>query len=172
MFLASYARRRQMTDFAKWAKMTICEPQPSLVLISKVRFDLSSVFSVLSLPCRWLGAVAEHLGWSNPTALKWLKSSFVCSDLQNRTFEEFGKNRFSNHFWLILMLKHDFSRCFSLETPFADSNEKQIFWVQIFDLPQNHFIGPVFSCLTCDQVVAKWSKNWKIFKEPQMLFLG
>ena len=98
LVLASYDRRRQMTGFANWAKMTICDPQPSLVLISKVRFDLSSVFSVLSLPCRCLGAVAEHLGCSNPTALKWLKSSFVCSYLQNRTFQEFGKNRFSNHF--------------------------------------------------------------------------
>ena len=98
VFLASYARSRQMTDFANWAKMTICDPQPSLVLTSKVRSDFASVFSVLSLPCRWLGAVAEHLGWSNPTALKWLKSSFVCSDLQNRTFQEFGENRFSNSF--------------------------------------------------------------------------
>ena len=60
VFLASYARRRQMTDFANWAKMTICVPQPSLVLTSKVRSGFASVFSVLSLPCRWLGAVAEH----------------------------------------------------------------------------------------------------------------
>ena len=87
-------------------------------------------------------------------------------------FKNLARIAFQIHFCLILMLKHDFSRCFSLETPFADSNKKQIFWVQIFDLPQKHLIGPVFSCPTCDQVVAKWSKNWKIFKEPQMLFLG
>ena len=159
-----------MTGFANWAKLAICDPQPSLVLTSKVRSDLSSVFNVLSLPWRWLGAVAEHLGWSNPTALKWLKSSFVCSYLQNRRFQEFGENRFSNSFCLILMLKHDFSRCFSLESPFADSNKNKFFEFKILTFPK-------ITCLdqfSAARPVTKWSQNGrkieKFSKSPKCCF--
>ena len=52
MIELSSVTSRQMADFENWPKLTILKSQASPVVISKVRSDCASVFSVLSLPWR------------------------------------------------------------------------------------------------------------------------
>ena len=71
-----------------------------------------------------------------------------------------------------LMLKHDFSRCFSLEVLFAHPNKNEFPEFKFLTLPENTCFWP----FSADRPVTKWSQNRsknKIFSnEPLLLFLG